>query len=366
MNIHQIVEAFRQRGSWIKTQEIFQICDLPIGRGWDGTIKRLLEEKENNNNEELTTKVNLLNKLYNDFLLIDNKAVRFYLTKRETIDIWIDLFKSYQIKDNIFKKTYPYPVKDKQLEEVDLLPHIVEIVDTEESLYIVFCTKRTSVEREEIGSDQLEEKLRKKYNKVVGVKEVCRQYFDFILLYKHENRVEIRIDMTTSSSSSKSLPSKEIDKAFYEIINSFNKTAKRITKTNQALVQSTNVFQIIERLYDSNEGKVVELGFATDEGSVKYEKMRKDCVDLRKELFHAGGIGNVHHINAFRILISWNSPLLSSYKNKNKLELSLPGSITELSQAQPPYLGHFYIKNCICIEEYNFIINKVLTYLRKS
>jgi len=43
MDINQIVEAFRQRGSWPKTKEIFQICDLSTGRGWDGTIKKLLE-----------------------------------------------------------------------------------------------------------------------------------------------------------------------------------------------------------------------------------------------------------------------------------------------------------------------------------
>ena len=363
MDINQTVEAFKQRGSWTKTKEIFQICDLPTGRGWDGTIKKLLEEKENDDDKELITKINLLNKLYNDFLLIDNKAVRLYSVKRETIDEWIDVFKSYQIEDNVFKKTYPYPVKVKQLQEADLLPHIVEIVDTQESLYIAFCTKRTSVEREEIRSHKLEEELREKYNKVVGVKEVYRQYFDFILLYKQKNRVEMRIDMTTGSSNSKDLPSKEIDKAFYEILNSFNKTVKKITKTEKILFQSINVFQIIDRLYHSDEGKIVELDFATDEGSIKHAKMRRDSIDLRKELFHAGGIGNVSHINSYRLLISWDYHLSSNLKNT--LELLLPGSVRELSQQQP-YLGHFYVKNCICIQEYNFIIDKVLSYLRKS
>ena len=362
MNISQIVEAFRQRGSWSKTKEIFQICDLPTGRGWDGTIKKLLEEKENDD-KQLFTKINLLNKLYNNFLLIDNKAVRLYSIKRETIDAWINVFKSYQIENNLFKEAYPYPIKTEQLEQVNLLPHIVKIVDTEENICVVFCTKRTSVEREEIKFSKLEADLRKKYNKVVGVKEVYRQYFDFVLLYKQENRVEMRIDMTTGSSSSKDLPSKEIDQAFYEIINSFNKTVKRVIKTNEVLVQSTNVFQIIDRLYYSDEGKVVELDFATDEGSIKHAKMRKNSVDLRKELFHAGGIDNVSHINSYRLLISWNYQLPSN--SKNTLELLLPGSVKELSN-QYSYLGHFYVKNCICIQEYNFIIDKVLSYLRKS
>jgi len=168
--------------------------------------------------------------------------------------------------------------------------------------------------------------------------------------------------MTTGSSSSKDLPSKEIDKAFYEIINNFNKTVIKATKTNKALVQSINVFQIIDRLYYSDEGKVVELDFATDEGSIKHAKMRKDSVDLRKELFHAGGIDNVSHIDSYRLLISWDYQLSSN--SKNTLELLLPGSVKELSQ-QFSYLGHFYVKNCICIQEYNFIIDKVLSYLRK-
>lgn len=362
MDIVQIVEGFQQRGSWAKTKEIFQMCDLSTGRGWEDTIKKLLHEEDNNKDDNFITKVNVLNKLYYDFLLIDNKAVRLYSIKREDIDEWIDVFKSYQIEDSIFKKAYPYPVIAERLQEIDLVPHVVKIIDTGEYLSIVFCTKRIAVEREEIKSYKLEEELRTKYHKVVGVKEVYRQYFDVVVFFKKENRVEVRIDMTTGSSNSKDLPSQEIDKAFYQILKSFNVLAKKLTKSKKTLHQSINIFQLIHRLYNSNEGKIVELDFDTDEGSIKHEKMRRKSIDLRKELFHAGGIDNVSHINPYRLLISWDYQI---FDLNNTLELLLPGNIKNLSEV-PPYLGHFHIKNCICIEEYNFIISKVFTYLRTS
>jgi hypothetical protein len=52
-----------------------------------------------------------------------------------------------------------------------------------------------------------------------------------------------------------------------------------------------NLFPLIDTLYRSNEGRVVELGFGTTTASLKHERMRRTQTCLRKETYHKGGNG---------------------------------------------------------------------------
>ena len=63
MVITHVVEGFRQRGSWVKMREVFQICDLPMGRGWDKTASRLIDEQNLNQDENFDDKIDLLSGL---------------------------------------------------------------------------------------------------------------------------------------------------------------------------------------------------------------------------------------------------------------------------------------------------------------
>ena len=189
MVIAQIVEGFRQRGSWTKIQGIFKMCNLSTSRGWKETTKKLINEQDLNQDENFSEKIEQLFSYYNSFLLVSNKAVKLY----------------------------------------------------------------------------------------------------------------------------------------------------------------------------SRERKVIELGFVTDGGSTKHEKMRKNSTCLRIEPYHDAGKRAIDHITPYRLAVSWDVENLDNFKNT--LELSLPGNVKELSEV-PPDLGRFSIKNCICIEDYNFVLNKVLTYLK--
>lgn len=360
MVIAQILEGFRQRSSWTDIRYVLQVCDLSAGRGWDNTIKKLTAEKELEENEKFDSKVKLLQEHYKDFLLVNNKAVELYFLERDSLDKLIDLLTFHQFEQNLFHKAYPFPLSEEGLEDVDSTQKLVEIVNTDDSLIIVFCSKRFFVERSEIDPSELEESTRKEliyYDKIIGIRENHRQFFDVVILSKHENTIEVRVDITTCPPS-KCLTSKEVDKAFYETIQSFN----ALLKLKASLDKNANVFPLIDRLYESSEGQVTELGFVTDGGSIKHEKMRKKSTCLRIEPYHDAGKKAVHHITPYRLSVSWDSRISV---NLNKApELSLPGNVKELSR-MPPYLGNFYIKNCICSKDYNFVFDKILSYLRK-
>ncbi|MFM2313553.1 MAG: hypothetical protein RLZZ04_2829 [Cyanobacteriota bacterium] len=365
MVIAQIVEGFRQRGSWTKIQGIFKMCNLSTGRGWEETTKKLINEQDLNQDENFSKKVDQLFSYYNNFLLVSNKAVKLYSREREIINKWIVSFKSHEPEDNLFHEVYPFPLSKTRLNDLDESQKLVEIIDDDDKLVIIFCTKRFAIEKTEIDTHQLQEGARKElinYDKVIGEKRTYYQYFDIVVLSKKENFIEVRVDITTSSPF-KYLSSKDTDKAFYQTISSFNKLLREIVKTKESLHTSTNVFPLIDRLYESDEGKVIELGFVTDGGSTKHEKMRKNSSCLRIEPYHDAGKRAIDHITPYRLAVSWDVENLDNFKNT--LELSLPGNVKELSEV-PADLGRFLIKNCICLEDYNFVLNKVLTYLKTS
>lgn len=365
MVIAQIIEGFRQRGSWTKIQGIFKVCNLSIGRGWDKTIEKLTIEQDLNQDENFNEKIEQLLSYYNNFLLVSDKAVKLYFRKREIIDQWIALLKVHEIENNLFHETYPFPLSKKKLNDVDESQKLVKIIDDEDKLVIIFCTKRFTIERTVIDTHQLQEGARKKlinYDKVIGEQRTYHQYFDIVVLSKKNDLIEVRVDIITGSSS-KHLSSKNTDEAFYQTISSFNELLRKTVNTRESLHTSTNVFSLIDRLYESNEGKVIELGFVTDGGSTKHEKMRKNSTCLRIEPYHDAGKKAIDHITPYRLAVSWDVKNLDDVKNT--LELSLPGNVKELSEL-PSNLGRFLIKNCICLEDYTFVFNKILTYLKTS
>lgn len=146
MVIAQIVEGFRQRGSWTKIQGIFKMCNLSTGRGWEETTKKLINEQDLNQDENFSKKVDQLFSYYNNFLLVSNKAVKLYSREREIINKWIVSFKSHEPEDNLFHEVYPFPLSKTRLNDLDESQKLVEIIDDDDKLVIIFCTKRFAIE----------------------------------------------------------------------------------------------------------------------------------------------------------------------------------------------------------------------------
>ena len=351
----QILEAFRQRISWSTMRVILKICDLPVGRGWEQTIKKLTDEKIINDD---ISAIGQLKKCYDNHLLVNDKALKIYQLERKKIDKLIASFKDYEPNSTLFHETYPFPLHDERLKEVDFSQKLVEIKDTEDSLALIFCTKRLFTERIQINTELLNKETRKDliyYDKIIGIKKHYRQFFDVVILSKMRNIIEVRVDITGGLSLD------DKSKAFFQTMNQFNTLSKKIALIETPLQESTNFFPLIDRLYESDEGKVVELAFITDEGSTKSEKMRKGSVDLRTETYHYAGKQAVDHITSYRLAIVWDFQISQTINTKP--ELLLPGNAQILSN-QTQYLGEVCIKNCSCLKDYNLVIKKILTYLK--
>jgi hypothetical protein len=152
----------------------------------------------------------------------------------------------------------------------------------------------------------------------------------------------------------------EISRAFVKSISYFNEFIRNELHIPLGLKDNANLFPLIDHMYESDEGKVGELSFLTDEGSIKNEKMRKGKVDLRRELYHKAGKEAVDHISTYRISILWNLTILDDIETYP--ELLLPGQ-SHCLNSKPPKLDEVIVKKCSCLEDYNFILNKIIKYL---
>ncbi len=356
MIVSQLLESSRKRVPWPTMRAIFKMCELPYGRGWEDTIKKLSEESIKNSN--LASNFNMLTKYYSDHLLTGEKALKLFTIDREQIDKVIEKIKDYEVPVDVFHETYPFPLPDEKLAEIDSLPKLVEVDNSESQLSIIFCTKRFFTERTEINTEDLSNEAKVSlgiYDELVGIRRYDHQFFDAVVLWKDKNLVEIRIDVSQGG-----MPSQERIKAFSEIIDKFNFLVKNETGINEILKNNINFFPLIDRLYESNEGKVGELAFTTDEGSIKSEKMRRGKVDLRNELYHKAGRQAVDHITAYRLAILWGFQLSDDVETQP--ELLLPGQSHILSRSIQN-LDEVIITKCSGLQDYNFVFEKIIKYL---
>ncbi|MEL6441790.1 MAG: hypothetical protein AAFQ80_21375 [Cyanobacteria bacterium J06621_8] len=350
-----ILKGFRPRISWTTMKAILEMNNIPTGNGWDRTIRKLETNVSDNNIE---ANINHLKDIYNKHLFISEKAIQIYKLERKIIDTLIEQIKQYNPPSTPFLKTYPFPLSSEELRNINYVQEIVKIIDDEDSLKIILCTKRLHVERSPIDTDKLREETKKdliEYEKVIGEKRYYIQFFDLIVLSKHKDLIEIRIDVGHNLSS------EEIGEGFLKTKMRFNLLLDNLnTGIKNPLTDRINFFPLIDTLCESNEGKIVELGFLTDEGSIKNVKMKKGSVDLRKEKFHSAGKKAVDHINAFRLSVRWDYTFLD--KINTDIELVIPGQATIFNN-NVQYIEEIHIKKCFSLDQYNFIFQKVMNNL---
>jgi hypothetical protein len=358
MIVTQLLESCRKRVPFTVMKAILKLCDLSGGHGWEDTIKKLAPESKFD--VQLTSNFNKLDSHYKEHLLVGEKALQLFRVDREKIDKMITFLKNNEIKKNVFHETYPYLLPEEKLKTTKPLPELVEIIDSDNYLSLVFCSKRLFSEKTEIDPESLNDEAKKHlsgYDELFGIRRYERQSFDIVVLWKAREIVEVRIDIVQG------IPSQEREQAFVATINGFHKLATNNSDVKVLNTNNINLFPLISHLYDSQEGKVGELAFTTDEGSIKLEKMRRGKVDLRDEIYHKAGRQAVPHITPYKLAILWEFPLAADIKTNP--ELLLP-ALSHTLNSSNPILKEAIVTKCSCLKDYGFVFEKNISYLYTS
>lgn len=359
MLLKSLLTTLRNRVPFSTMSAILKLSEFPVSQGADKTVERIIKEV-GEGKEDYTDAIKKLNQQYQDHLLVSEKAVRFYPVDKERTAKLAKLITKNEIENSDFLALYPISLSEEQLSETTYKISLVDLVESEQSLSLVYCSSRFIQERVKIDTSELNSEVEKElssYDEVYGIKKYFYQFFNVVVLWKNKPFVEVRIDLT------RDMPWQDRRKYALEVVGEFNKLTDKVLGVKSFLRDPVNFFPLIKKLYDAkDEGKVGELAFTTDEGSIKNEKMRVGMVDLRDETYHKAGRAAVEDICPYRIAVLWESPISETLGIKNNLELFLQGTCRSLS-SENQILEDVIIKKCSFLEEYKFVFDKINQYL---
>lgn len=342
-------------------QEMLEMCrrySLPTAQGWDRLLSKL--EIDNHETDKALTKCRLEQTLFDIFketLTVGNRAVRVFDINEEHLPDFYNFFKQASPEPSIYLDSYPNPADELELRaDVSTDLYLVDNAasDDESSITLTFCGRRNIEEREtrdrtEIGSDVINSFGWQSYDEFILIRRKPIQAFEVVRLDTKRSLVEIRVENKMGSDSGIALDN---------IIAKFTRMLFQEVGLGFNLMSPKNLFPAIKSIYDdASEGIVAELGFTTETGSAKHEKMRTSRSDLRTELFHAGGKAAVGgFIAPFRLGVRWSHP-----NQRPQIEALLPGSIRQLSSPNP-ILDHMMISGAVTEDVMRNTIDRVLCH----
>ncbi len=308
MSLLAVIEALRARAFPLNLlQSELREVKMPTARGWDLLLRRF-EDGSSFNGDDLVIWEDTLTKIYTNHLRYGTKAVAIFPIEYDTALQLINEIAALNYTESPFHSNYPLPLATNELKETSFnpVPTSFEIEeDSDDVKRLVFCAKRAVKIREFFEFDTLEPLVRSSLARNGEIEELIVihnrliQSFDSVIIRPNKNRLEIHIDLSN--------PLNTID-LLKSIRTYTNKINELLQTVNSSLGEPVNFFPCIPKLYEEPDGYVHQLGHATGTASIKDEKMRGKCLDLRTELFHGKGLEAVGgSTNCFSIIKGWET-----------------------------------------------------------
>lgn len=288
MDITGILGALRARAPWPEARRMIAMADLHPAQGWDRTISRYKGvDVDSSEAEELSSSLV-------EHILAGEKAIRLYrLGKGDRVALRAHA-RALRVPVTPFSEAFPEQVALTGAGPIQGDGSLCAVFDDKDGVFLVYSSVREFEIREKLDLDSLEDDVREAletFSRVVGVKVVRSQVFDVLWIPNHGDAVYAAVD------SPKGMPA--------DFISAGHAKLRKVVRDGIGKnPDPENLFSVVSEIYSSKWGTVRALGFLTDTGSVKYEKMKFDC--LRTEPFHIGGKDAVDGIiHPFSIAVRW-------------------------------------------------------------
>ncbi|WP_434558002.1 hypothetical protein [Pseudomonas sp. Z4-20] len=204
------------------------------------------------------------------------------------------------------------------------------------------------------------------YSEIIGIRKVAYEHVDVIRVshgVTGPDVLSVDILLDVSRPGDAVLNQEEIIKRFNNYHSMVTFAMNSAMSGGSPLPQPLNFFPAMEKIYNSTDGNVCELGFATTlGGSVKREKMKRNTADLRVETWHAGGRKAIASaaipdtIDIYRLSVSWKISM-----SDDQPILSVPGTYKALSTGD---VRHALILGCTEMASFDFAFSRLLAYVK--
>lgn len=338
---------------------------LPASSSWTKTISTLKEVSEYHDLDPKTiANLDLIVNWIDEYLSFHAKTIFTFPLKKKQHPPLDNIYSAFidNLKNSFVKTTYPkkfpYLLSKEELQQYNNTTTLREIRKNSTHIDCIFSQVKEYKTRNEINITQNDaeavEKL-KGYSKIIGVKTVSHEHIDIVRFDLKQNSIELHLDITRPGKSILNLIEIENrQKSYKDIIN-----ASVVAKIPSFYIPAAlNLFKTIQKIYDSHQGNVCELGFVTTAGgSVKKEKMKRYDVDLRSETWHAGGMNAVttgpvpDKVEMYQLSVCWK------ISNSSDMPiLSIPGTYRSLTSAE---VEHAIILGCKEKASYDFALSQL-------
>jgi hypothetical protein len=185
------------------------------------------------------------------------------------------------------------------------------------------------------------------YEEIVLVRRQATQYFPVIVFEKEQGLVQALVPSLGNLTAE--------DVLLSNLLRSANELLVKRFGLDLQLTRSRNLFPAIHNIYECpREGTVVELGFLTETGSAKLERMK--ALDLRQEPFHVNGKEAVlNSLLEFRLTVRWET-------GGHDVEMVLPGTTRTIAKSPPYALYRARVSGTVDRAEFQDCITKLLNY----
>lgn len=290
MDITGILAALRERAPWPDARRIIAMANLQPSQGWDKTISRYTGvDVEDDEFSELSSSLV-------EHILAGEKAIRLYRLSASEKNKLRAFARAQVVSPTPFSVAFPEKVAVGGSGVPSGNGALCATFDDGDGIFLVYSTIREFEVRERVEIDQLDEDVREaleNFSRLVGVRVVRSQVFDVLWIPPQGDAIYAAVD------SPKGMPA--------DFISAGHAKLRKVIRdgVGSGNPDPENLFTVVSAIYNSPWGTVRNLGFLTDSGSVKFEKMRLDC--LRAEPFHQGGKEAVDGvIHPFSITVRWD------------------------------------------------------------
>lgn len=312
-------------------------------------LKALSEIKE----EDFSPIFEAINDAYRENIEYGSKYIQYFSLPESAFLTFLEFANNQELDIDNLSKFYPYMVDNEELKNNQINKiHLAKKMDNEDSLILIYTRVVDFYKREQIDPQNFISSIRdENFTEIYGVKRQLKQFVDIVYLNKKNNTVEIRIDYFKNTSD------RQVQKQFSDFFAAFNAKLSNSVGRDFFSRKELNIHPIIKKINNDYTGRLVEICFSTKEGSNIRIKKRRAEMDIRKEAYHkAGSEAVLNNLDIFRIGIVWAN------ENDFELEVLIPGS-SGLVHTNFKKINEVIITNCKGISDFNFVYNKISSFL---
>jgi hypothetical protein len=303
-------------------------------------------------NQDLKRKTNELGLLA---LQLDTRQVEvFNITVNATKTALDSLFTTVQLTtEALINDAFPFPIEDKSklpaLRTGTVYPILADTVAMGTDLYnrLVVCTVIDKEVEESVPAAHLSQTGQQHRNgdtTYTMKRQVRTQLFHVVYWCSDLSKLILSVDRNTLSLT--------VTQEQLFVLRRFL-MAKRVDPGT-----ATNVFGVIEPLYNAADGYVTKLGHVTTDGNPVRIPLKGNQKCLKEDHYHKAGESGGHVQAKFAVAKKWVFNIDDSSRTVD-IEVGLMGRPKMLDTAQP--LSDFSINKSKRLEDLSFAIDKVLS-----